>query len=110
MCQVLLENGANVDGLAELYTPLHFAVLQGHLDIVELLIKNGANVNFPDEDHQTPFHVAVVYKRADVVKMFFELGANLDLNKRNQYGRTAFEDAVKKKLGGILKMLMYKNH
>ena len=75
-----------------------------------LLIKNGANVNFPDENHQTPFHGAVVRNRADSVKRFFELGTNLDLNNRNQYGRTAFEDAAKKNLGGILKMLMYDNH
>ena len=111
VCKVLLENGANVDGDGDVpETPLHHAAENGHLEIVELLIKNGANVNFPDENHQTPFHGAVVRNRADSVKRFFELGTNLDLNNRNQYGRTAFEDAVKKNLGGILKMLMYDNH
>ena len=110
VCKVLLENGANVDGLAEPYTPLHYAADEGHLEIIELLIKNGANVNFRDDDFQSPFHGAAIRNRADSVKMFFDLGTDLDLNIRNILDRTVFEDALEKKLGGIFKMLIFNNH
>ena len=110
VCRILLENGANVDGLAELYTPLHYAADEGHLEIIELLIKNGANVNFRDDDFQSPFHGAAIRNRADSVKKFFDLGTDLDLNIRNIEGNTVFEDALEKKLGGIFKMLIFDNH
>ena len=109
--KVLLQNGANVDGDMWSMSNLHFAAEDGYINIVELLIQNGANVNFLDEERQTPFHGAVLHNRADVVRRFFELGTNFDLNNRNMFGNTAFEDAVEKKeLGGILKMMMYHNH
>ena len=108
--KILVENGANVDGIVGEVSNLHYAAESGFLDILELLIKSGANVNFLDEDRQTPFHGAAIQNRADVVKTFFELGTNLDLNIRNIEGNTVFEEVVEKKLGGIFKMLIYDNH
>ena len=110
VCKVLLENGANVDGLANIVTPLHYAAENGHLDVVDLLIQHGANVNFLDEDDITPFNGAVRHNCANIVKRFFELETTLNLNIRNVYGNTAFEDAVEKKFGGIWKLMMYENH
>ena len=112
VCKVLLEIGANIDGLADIATPLHYAAENGHLDIVELLINNGANVNFLDEDNITPFNGAVRHNRADVVKSFFELGTNLNLNIINVYGNTAFEDAVdsKKTFWRVGKLMIFQEH
>ena len=39
-------------------TPLHLAAAKGHVPVVELLIKNGANVNAKDADGGTPLHSA----------------------------------------------------
>ena len=40
------------------YSPLHFAVNRGNIDIVELLISAGAKVNAGGYDGDTPFEYA----------------------------------------------------
>jgi ankyrin repeat protein len=40
-------------------TPLHNAINGKHINIVDLLIKNGADVRSPDERGDTPLHEAV---------------------------------------------------
>ena len=44
-------------------TALHDAALEGHKEIVELLIDNGANVNAKNTIGETPLHQAV-FKRS----------------------------------------------
>ena len=112
VCKIVLENGASVDGGVDPMSPLHFAAEEEYLDILELLIKHGANVNYRDEDNITPFNGAVRYNHAEVVQRFFELGTNLDLNIRNDYGNTAFEDAVdsKKTFGRVGKLMIFQEH
>lgn len=41
-------------------TPLHIAVHEGYIKIVERLVGFGANVNATDEDGNTPLHLALV--------------------------------------------------
>ena len=95
-------------------TPLHLACKskEGFKEIAELLIKHGANVNYLDEDNVTPFNGAVRLNRANIVKTFFELGTNLDLNIRNDYGNTAFEDTFgsRKRFGNVGKLMIYQDH
>jgi palmitoyltransferase len=45
LCSLYISNGANVDAIGGklLATPLHWAVRQGHLSTVILLMKNGAD-------------------------------------------------------------------
>ena len=40
-------------------TPLHIAVHEGHITIVERLVGFGANVNATDEPGNTPLHLAL---------------------------------------------------
>ena len=37
-------------------TPLHWAALSGHKDVVELLLASKAEVNAKNNDGQTPLH------------------------------------------------------
>src|SRR5580704_5644017 len=39
-------------------TPLHYAAMRGHKDVVELLLANGADVNAEDNFGETPLHCA----------------------------------------------------
>src|SRR5437868_5870427 len=41
-------------------TPLHFSAHAGNLNIVEFLVKNGADYNFQDKSGWTPLHSAAV--------------------------------------------------
>lgn len=67
-------------------TALWCASGAGHLDIVELLIKNGANVNNATATNSTPLRAACFDGRLDIVKYLIEHGA--DLTIPNKYDNT----------------------
>lgn len=52
-CDINIRNNRN-------QTPLQLAVTQGHTDIVQLLVDEGADVNMEDEDGDTAMHVALL--------------------------------------------------
>lgn len=72
-------------------TALHEAALNGHLDIVKLLIKNGADVNMQSFEmfKDTPLIDASANGHLDVVKYLLSHGA--DPTICNAKGLTAFE-------------------
>lgn len=51
-CDVNLKNNRN-------QTPLHLAVIQGHVGMVQLLVSEGSDVNAEDEDGDTAMHIAL---------------------------------------------------
>ena len=55
-------------------TPLHQAVRNGHTEIVELLIANGADVNSKDEDGQTPLDWAIQFKESETIALIRKHG------------------------------------
>lgn len=85
--QTLLKQGVNVDAKADPNMvfakdpgPMHLAAEEGHKDVVELLLANGANAEYATEcGHMTPFHVAVRNGRRDVVELLLANGASLRL-------------------------------
>jgi ankyrin repeat protein len=79
----LLDAGADVNeknGIGR--TPLSMACKNGHLDIVKLLLQNGAEINEPDEDTgDTPLIQACktnADKAAAMVELLLNNGASLD--------------------------------
>jgi WD40 repeat protein len=54
----LLESGAQVDCISESRTPLYIAVQNNHLEVVQLLIQFGANIELPDKNGGRPVEVA----------------------------------------------------
>ena len=51
-----------------MWPPLHLACLEGHLDIVKMLINSVVDVNLGDaEDNSTPLHKACYRGHMDVV-------------------------------------------
>ncbi|KAK3776791.1 hypothetical protein RRG08_024568 [Elysia crispata] len=61
------------------YTALHYASRGGHLDVCELLISHGANVNSQTQSSQaTPLHRAAYMGRTEVVTLLLHHGANVD--------------------------------
>jgi hypothetical protein len=72
---------------------LHLAVKYGHLDIVKLLVKNGADVNLKNSEGSTPLHIVGGDDEAvRVAEFLIENGANINL--KNEYGNTPLHNAV----------------
>ena len=57
-------------------TPLHYAVINDHLNVVQYLVKQGANMEAVDNANWTPLHIAVFRGHVDAVKYLVDQGAN----------------------------------
>jgi ankyrin repeat protein len=51
-------------------TPLHLACYNGHIDIVNILLKYNSSVNLCATDGSTPLHVACIKGYKDIVDIF----------------------------------------
>jgi hypothetical protein len=68
-CSVLLAHGANVDSRdGSNKTPLHWALENGHLEVVRFLLAHGANVDSRDSSNKTPLHWASENGHLEVVQ------------------------------------------
>jgi len=57
-------------------TPLHYAVLGGHLGIVEYLINHGADINAKSSENMTPFQYAVQNNHTTISEYLIKQGAD----------------------------------
>jgi len=74
------------------YAPLHWAADQGHVEIVNILLKFGADVDIKTNDNETPLHFAAWMGRPKVVKILLENGA--DVNARERMWLTPLDKLV----------------
>lgn len=80
----LVEKGARLDVLDEWnHTPLHVAanikVNKGHIEVVDYLVKNGADINLTH--NYTPIHLAITRGNLDMVKCLIDNGADLYIKR-----------------------------
>ena len=52
--------------------------MNGHKDIVELLLEKGADVNAPNTTHRTPLQEAFMHDQQSIVKLLLAKGASVD--------------------------------
>jgi ankyrin repeat protein len=119
--RVLLEGGANVEGVSYSgYTALHLAAGFGHQDVCRLLLDWGAKVDILDGSNSTPLHYAVqmtyypgrennfggTVEHLSVVKLLLERGANVNAN--NSFGNTPLHKAAKNGNLSVAKLLFEK--
>ena len=76
------------------YTALHYAAFKGMTELVEQLIKRGADINAVNNDGRTPLFMAVMAQKIDVVKKLIQLGA--DLNVKDHEDVRAYNSVVEK--------------
>ena len=100
----LLENGAELDmGDDTEKTALHYAVLNGHVNIVKILLQEGADPNVQDENGCS----CLLLLRKNVEKilpLLIEFGANLEL--ANFEGQTLLNISAKNKDKAFIKFLL----
>ncbi|XP_063923281.1 uncharacterized protein LOC135137527 [Zophobas morio] len=65
-------------------TALFAACFLGHTDIIDLLIKYGADITISDKNGKTPIHVAAERGYHRIVASLINFGANTDLTHQNQ--------------------------
>ena len=93
--QAELDKGVDVDESDDSWpgmTPLHYAADEGHTEVVELLIANGADMNAKDEDESTPLHLAAYWGGKDIVELLIAAGA--DVNAKNNWIGTPLDIAT----------------
>jgi hypothetical protein len=86
--EILLQQGANVNdvevgkrrkGNTTRLTPLIAAAKTGKLDLVELLVKNGADINYQNEYGRSALSQAAILQRYNVVLFLLQNGVNYNL-------------------------------
>ena len=86
----LIENGAKVNSLDEYgVSPLVYAVILVHPELVEFLIDNGADVNLPNTDGSTPIFFA---PNSEIFELLVNAGA--DVNHKTPDGGPALIGAI----------------
>ena len=75
--EYLLQRGWNPNQTICEHTPLGFAVLRGHIDIVRLLCQSGANPKLKNRTGQSPLALAARYGQTDIIDYLFEFDDNL---------------------------------
>ncbi|KAJ6633671.1 hypothetical protein lerEdw1_014329 [Lerista edwardsae] len=92
----LLRSGADIvfEDPVTYYTALHIAVLRNQPDMVELLVRRGADINRRDRIHESsPLDLASEEpERLSCLKRLLELGA--DVNAADKHGKTALLHAL----------------
>lgn len=110
LAKLLIEHGADINArtsdvrpLVSWYTPLHLAVgncktiesdpsiMAGKTALVELLIKQGADVNQIDSSGETPLYEAARRGCVGILQLLIQNGA--DVNVMDNLGKTPLDDA-----------------
>ena len=65
----------------ERWTPLNWASGKGNLEIVKLLVENGADVFMSARDNHTPYMIAIAASRVEAIKYLRDVEDKTDLQK-----------------------------
>ncbi len=82
----MIEDGADVNALHPQFgsSPINYAALRGDVEIIQLLIDAGADVNRKNKDGNTALHSAAFFGQAEAFEMLLDSGA--DPSIRNNDG------------------------
>ena len=93
LVRFLIANGSNValyPSKGIFASALHAASEGGHADIIDILIKSGADVDYKDDDDRTAIFFAVVGGHVDAVKTLIANKAGIHVVDKNDNGLAAY--------------------
>ncbi|RLV60659.1 ankyrin repeat domain-containing protein [Parashewanella curva] len=92
--KLLIRNGANINAKTfdKHQTPLYLACCQNKFEVVQYLLKQGANPSIPRIKGRTPLMITVFHSR--VICFDILLDTNLPLEQKDSEGSTALHYAV----------------
>jgi ankyrin repeat protein len=104
ICRLLLENGANANTLSGGAPILVESARQGNLEVVQLLVGNGAAVNAVNSEGWTALQNASIEGHISVVTFLLDHGA--DINHTNERGDTSIFLAAQSSCAELVQLLI----
>ena len=89
--KILVEEGAYMNHLGQLFRPLSMAADSGNEECVEYLLEKGADVNGVDRIGRTALHCAAEFGYDDILNLLLKAGADVSIVYRS--GRTPLHSA-----------------
>ena len=111
MVKFLLEKGADANTVCEIEnehtdiasTPLMNAAYRGNTNIINMLLENGANINYTTDFGMTALMMAASFNQFGAAKVLLE--NNTDTSITDEYGRTALDLAKLEDYKDIVELL-----
>ncbi|XP_076680771.1 uncharacterized protein LOC143375485 [Andrena cerasifolii] len=86
------------------HTPLHFAVINGDIEIIQMLLSRGAKINAISPYGDTPLHDAVLSNKIEIIKLLINQGA--DVNAGDNKDMTPLHVAIENDSEEIVELLL----
>ncbi|MDX1931803.1 MAG: ankyrin repeat domain-containing protein [Capsulimonadales bacterium] len=99
----LLDAGGDPNRGKESFLPLHTGALARKIDLMEVLVDRGADVNLRSGSGTTPLHCAVIADSVEVAHFLLKRGA--DPSKTDRSGKTPLQMAEKSKATAVAAVL-----
>ncbi|KAK2856667.1 hypothetical protein Q5P01_005402 [Channa striata] len=86
----LINKGAKVAVTKFGRSPLHLAAYKGHIEVVQILLKAGCDLDIQDDGKQTALHRGAMVGHRDVIRALIQEGCALD--RQDKDGNTALHE------------------
>ena len=93
---VILTKPFNINAVdSEGYSALHVAARYNHVELIKILLDNGAKINLKSNAGETPLHVACGHRKFNAIKTLLTLSQVDIIDLKDNNGETVLFHAVK---------------
>lgn len=108
LVKLLLRRGADVNARTHdlHHCPIHMAIMAGHRDVINELVKAGSKITHYSQNGYAPLHLATLGSYKNIVEML--LGYGVDVNMVSGHGNSSLHIAVMEQAYEVAKLLLGK--